>query len=98
MFYERAADGKQYPQKNGAASSNHQYFQEQAAAGFFERLMVQRTGKHDELEGVGWEWQSLDGCMVKAPLALEAVGKNPADQGKEGTGAQPGLLGPPLGC
>ena len=37
------------------------------------------------LEGIGWEWQSLDGCMVKAPLALESVGRNPADRGKMGT-------------
>ena len=97
MFYERAADGKQYPQKTEQPAATTNIFKNRQA-GFFERLMVQRTGKHDELEGVGWEWQSVDGCMVKAPLALEAVGKNPADQGKEGTGAQPRLLGPPLGC
>lgn len=27
----------------------------------------------------------MDGCMVKAPLALECVGKNPMDRGKMGT-------------
>ena len=30
-------------------------------------------------------WQGLDGCTVKAPLALESVGKNPTDRGKMGT-------------
>jgi putative transposase len=28
-----------------------------------------------------WKWLSADGCMAKAPLTLEAVGKNPADGG-----------------
>ncbi len=29
-----------------------------------------------------------NGCMVKAPLALESVGKNPTDQGKNGDKTQ----------
>lgn len=40
---------------------------------------------YNELEGIGFEWQSIDGNLVKAPLALEAVGKNPTDRGKNGT-------------
>jgi len=31
--------------------------------------------EYDEMEGIAWEWQSLDGAMVKVPLALETVGK-----------------------
>jgi len=27
------------------------------------------------MEGIAREWQSLDGAMVKVPLALETVGK-----------------------
>jgi hypothetical protein len=23
--------------------------------------------RYDEMRGLGWEWQSVDGCMVKAP-------------------------------
>ena len=42
------------------------------------------TEKYDELEGIGWEWQSVDGCMIKAPLARESVGHNPTDRGKNG--------------
>lgn len=30
-------------------------------------------------KGIGWEWQGVDGCMVKAPLARKAVGYNPTD-------------------
>jgi hypothetical protein len=36
------------------------------------------------MEGVAWKWQSIDGAMVKAPLAQEAVGPNPTDRGKKG--------------
>lgn len=37
------------------------------------------------MEGIGWEWQSVDGCMIKAPLARESVGHNPTDREKMGT-------------
>ena len=76
---------KAVPKEYGAGSSIHRYFQEWEAAGFFERIWSKGLEQYDELEGVGWEWQSLDGCMVKAPLALESVGKNPTDRGKMGT-------------
>ena len=33
--------------------------------------------KYDELERIGWEWQSVDGYMIKASLARESVGLNP---------------------
>ncbi len=88
MFYERAANGKQRQKKYGAASSIHQYFQEWSAAGFFERIWSKGLEAYNELEGIGWEWQSVDGCMVKAPLALESVGKNPTDRGKNGDKTQ----------
>jgi len=39
----------------------------------------------DEMEGIAWRWQSVDGAMMKAPLALEAVGPNPTDRGKKGS-------------
>lgn len=53
--------------------------------GFFEKIWALGLGTYDELEGIGWEWQIADGCMVKAPLAGEAVGRNLTDQGKMGT-------------
>lgn len=40
---------------------------------------------YNELEGIGWGWQSLDGCMMKASLALGFIGKNPTDREKMGT-------------
>ena len=65
-------------------SNVHRYFQIWASAGFFEAVWAAGLYEHDELKGLGWEWQSLDGCMTKAPLAREPVGKNPADRGKNG--------------
>ena len=37
------------------------------------------------LEGIGWEWQSLDGCMIKAPLAWSPLGKTQRTEEKMGT-------------
>ncbi len=72
----------------GSASSVHQYFQEWEAAGLFEALWQKGLVEYDEFMGIGWEWQSIDGAMVKAPLARESVGKNPTDRGKNGDQAQ----------
>ena len=38
--------------------------------------------EYDQMEGIAWRWQSIDGAMVKAPLAQEAVGSNPTDRGE----------------
>jgi transposase len=74
---------KALPKAYGAASGVHQYFSEWAEAGFFRRMWQEGLLTYDELKGLGWEWQSVDGSMVKAPLAQEAVGKNPTDRGKK---------------
>jgi transposase len=71
------------PKEYGSSSSLHRYFQAWTQAGFFERIWMLGLQTYDEMEGIGWEWQSLDGNLVKAPLALEAVGKNPTDRGKK---------------
>jgi len=75
---------KAVPREYGCGSSIHRYFQEWQVAGFFEKIWVLGLEKYDELEGIGWEWQSVDGCMIKAPLARELVGHNPTDRGKNG--------------
>lgn len=69
----------------GSSSSVHQYFLDWEAVGLFEQLWKSGLKEYDDLEGIAWEWQSLDGAMVKAPLALEAVGRNPTDRGKNGS-------------
>jgi len=61
----------------------HRKFQQWARAGFFERLWKRCLVEYDEMEGIAWEWQSADGTMVEAPLAIESVGPNPTDRGKK---------------
>lgn len=67
----------------GAPSSVHAYFQKWEQAGVFLALWRAGLTEYDELEGISWFWQSIDGAMNKAPLAREAVGANPTDRGKK---------------
>lgn len=67
----------------GSASSIHQYFLEWKRQGVFTQLWRKGLAEYDDMEGIAWSWQSIDGAMVKAPLALEAVGANPTDRGKK---------------
>lgn len=70
-------------EKYGSASAIHKYFLEWSKKGFFLSLWRAGFAEYNEMEGIAWEWQSIDGSMVKAPLALEAVGPNPTDRGKK---------------
>ena len=79
---------KALPREFGSSSSIHRYFGEWAEAGFFLAIWQAGLEAYDEMEGIGWEWQSIDGSQVKAPLALESVGRNPTDRGKKGDEAQ----------
>jgi transposase len=67
----------------GSASSIHKYFQAWKRQGVFIRLWRKGLAEYDDMEGIAWTWQSIDGAMVKAPLAKEAVGPNPTDRGKK---------------
>ena len=73
----------------GSPSSIHKYFLEWKRKGIFVRLWRKGLAEYDEMEGIAWRWQSIDGAMVKAPLALEAVGPNPTDRGKKWDQAKP---------
>lgn len=67
----------------GSASAIHKRFLEWEAAGFFVTLWQAGLAEYDDLEGIAWRWQSVDGALVKAPMALESVGPNPTDRGKK---------------
>lgn len=67
----------------GSASAVHKRFLEWEAAGVFHALWQAGLAEYDELEGIAWRWQSIDGALVKAPLAQESVGSNPTDRGKK---------------
>jgi putative transposase len=73
------------PRQMGASSTVHDRYQEWERAGFFEELWRVGLAEYEELEGIEWEWQALDGVMTKAPLGRDATGKNPTDRAKMGT-------------
>lgn len=65
------------------ASSVHKYFREWLKDGVFLCLWRAGLAEYDEMEGIAWMWQSVDGSMIKAPMGTEAVGSNPTDRGKK---------------
>jgi len=62
---------KAAPSEFGSASTLHRYFQEWTQMGVFFVLWKAALREYDELEGIDWGWQSLDGAMTKAPLGGE---------------------------
>ena len=73
----------------GSASAIHAHFLRWQRAGFFLALWRAGLAEYDDMEGIAWEWQSIDGAMTKAPLAQESVGANPTDRGKKWRQTQP---------
>lgn len=54
-----------------SSSSAHRWFQAWATAGVFQKLWALSLQEYDELKGIDWAWQSMDGAMTKAPLGGE---------------------------
>lgn len=73
----------------GSASAIHKRFLEWQKAGVFEALWKAGLAEYDDMEGIAWRWQSIDGTMLKAPLAQQSVGPNPTDRGKKWKQASP---------
>lgn len=71
------------PRELGASSTVHDRFRDWTQAGFFAALWQAGLADYDELTGIAWEWQALDGVMTKAPFG-DATGRNPTDRGKLG--------------
>lgn len=72
------------PRELGASSTVHDRFQEWERAGLFLALWQAGLSEYDEIEGIQWEWQSVDGAMTKAPFGKGATGPNPTDRAKSG--------------
>jgi len=51
-----------------AKSTAHDRFQEWVEAGVFLKLWQVGVAQFDELQGIDWNWLSMDGAMTKAPL------------------------------
>ena len=80
---------KALPKEFGSPSSVHKYFLEWKGEEVFVNLWRRGLAEYDAMEGIAWSWQSIDGSIVKAPLALETVGPNPTDRGKKWDEAKP---------
>lgn len=64
-----------------SGSTAHTRYQEWVKAGVFLKLWQVGVERFDELKGIDWEWQSMDGAMTKAPLG---GGKNRAKPNRSG--------------
>lgn len=80
---------KALPRSFGSASAIHKHFQTWQREGFFTRLWKSGLAEYDQMEGIAWNWQSVDGTLLKAPLATECVGANPTDRGKKRAQTKP---------
>lgn len=79
---------KALPKEYGSASAVHAHFQRWQREGFFLKIWQAGLAEYDGMEGIAWQWQSADGTMGKAPLAIECAGRNPTDRGKKRAQAQ----------
>ena len=59
------------PREFGSKSTVHRYFQLLVRKGIFHQLWIAALEEYDDLKGIDWEWQSMDGAMTKAPLGGE---------------------------
>lgn len=87
LFYilRTGCQWKALPRSLGASSTVYGHFRRWVDAGVFAALWQQGLCEYDRTKGIGWKWQSVDGCMTKAPLGGEATGPNPTDRSKTGT-------------
>jgi len=76
---------KAVPREYGSSSVIHRYFQQWTMAKVFRRMRQSGLMEYDELKGLQWKWQSVDGATTKAPLGGAGTGRNPTDRGKSGT-------------
>jgi transposase len=62
---------KAVPEIFGSGSTLHRYFQEWNELAIFEELWRETLQDYDELKGIQWKWQAVDGTTTKAPLGGE---------------------------
>lgn len=68
---------KAMPRQFGSGSAIHAYFQEWVNSGVFEQLWRFALEEYDDLKGIDWKWQSVDGAMTKSPLGGEKNRQKP---------------------
>jgi putative transposase len=72
---------KAAPKAFGSGSSLHRYFQALVKRRVFADLWAIALLEYDDLVGLEWKWQAMDGAMTKAPLG---GGKNRAQPDRPG--------------
>jgi putative transposase len=75
---------KAMPAQFGSGSAIHAYFQEWVELGVFEELWELALTEYDDLQGIDWKWQSMDGAMTKSPLGGEKNRQKPDRSGEVG--------------
>lgn len=81
------------PRCYGSKSTIHEHFQHWISGGVFDSIFQLNSEKYEELQGIEWVWQSMDGGIVQAPTRQaggssakeEGIGRNPTDRGRQGT-------------
>ncbi len=75
---------KAMPREFGSGSAIHAYFQEWVRKGLFSKLWKLALTEYDDLIGIDWEWQALDGAITKSPLGGEKDRQKPHRSGQAG--------------
>jgi putative transposase len=75
---------KALPPEFGSGSTVHSYFQLLVKRRTFTKLWKAALEEYDELKGIDWKWQSMDGAMSKAPLGGEKNRSEPDRPGQAG--------------
>src|ERR1043166_106398 len=75
-------------------STAHDRFQLWVGQGVFFEMWKLGLLDYDYLEGIDWEWLSMDGCMTKAPLGGKKNREKPDGSRQAGRQAQPAGRGP----
>lgn len=68
---------KALPRSLGAASTVHDRFQEWVEAGVFLAMWEAGLKQYAQEVGIAWDWNSIDGAIVKAPLGGKRNGSQP---------------------
>ncbi len=75
------------PRGYASDSTRLLWFQRWERAGVFRRLWQAGLAGYDELEGIAWRWQAVDGALTKAPLGRRGDRAESARPGKKGPSA-----------
>jgi transposase len=71
------------------SSTAFRRFQHWRKAGVFSRLWKAALEEYDEMKGIDWSWQAMDGAMTKAPLGGEKGGAEPHGSRQGGRQTKP---------